>query len=129
MRLHRVPERDSQDVKPGLASIYRTRLRKLCQDSRYGTHFLPPDDGGRAMLLLLRRLGLTDEGAMEDAPCWLDAAELPKLRREAWTVKWNTFGQMIRLTYDEYETFKLWWFTPSDIPPEETKRRNAARAK
>ena len=54
------------------------RLYKLCQ-MRFGNHFLPDNDDGRAMLTALLRFGMTDDSAIRDAP-W-SVSELPTLKR------------------------------------------------
>jgi hypothetical protein len=91
--------------------FYRVKLRKLCQ-MRYGNHYLPDNDDGRAMLSALLCFGLTDESASEDAP-WC-AAELPALKRKARRLKWRDAGKLISLTFNEWFDAKLWILRPID---------------
>lgn len=79
---------------------------------RFGNHFLPDNDGGRAMLTALLRFGLTDENAVEDAP-WC-AAELPTLRRQARRMKWRDVGTLISLTFEEWKYAELYVMRPID---------------
>jgi hypothetical protein len=107
--------------------IWRGKLHKLCR-LRFNNHFLPDNGDGRAMLTAFLRFGLTDESAIEHAP-WLDQAELRKLQRKAKYMKWRKVGALIRLTYAERETCKLWILDPCDVSPEEVKRRQDEKRK
>jgi hypothetical protein len=91
--------------------IWRGKLQKLCR-LRFGNHFLPDDDDGRAMLTALLRFGVTDENAMEDAPWCSD--ELPTLKRRARRMKWREVGKLIELTFEEWKHAKLWIMQPID---------------
>jgi hypothetical protein len=105
--------------------IGRRRLHRLCQ-MRFDTHFLPDNDDGRAMLLALLCFGLTDDAAITDAP-WCGQRELSTMKRRARRMEWRDVGKLIRLTYAEYETAKLWLLRPCDVSPEELGRRNDER--
>ena len=113
-----------------LTNIGRGRLTKLCQlrtkadGVSHGTHHLPDNSDGRAMLQALLRFGLTAESAMTDAP-WCEASELKKLQRAARRMKWNDVGALIGLTYDEREACKLWRLVPCDVTAAELERRKA----
>ena len=107
-----------------LKRLWRGKLQKLCR-LRFGNHYLPDNDDGRAMLTALLCFGLTDESALHDAQ-WC-AAELDGLKRQAQYMKWNNVGTLIGLTYEEREECKLWRLQPCDVSPDEVKRRQANR--
>jgi len=96
-----------------LKRIYRAKLRKLC-DLRYGNHYLPDNADGRAMLVALLSLGMTDESAISDAH-WCEA-ELPLLKRRAARMNWRNAGKLIRLSFDEWKdvNVKAWVLRPID---------------
>lgn len=113
---------DSPRSNPSVR-IYRGRLTKLCR-LRNGTHFLPDNDDGRALLTGLLRFGLSNESARESAP-WLNEDDLAKAKRDAWKIKWKQVGPLIRLTYEERAICKLGPLDPWDVSPEEVQRRYA----
>jgi hypothetical protein len=106
--------------------IWRGKFAKLCK-RRFKTHYLPDDSEGRALLLVLLRLGLSAEAAIEDAP-WC-AAELAALQRAAGRVKWQDIGKLIGLLDAERDACKLWQWWPIDVPKEEVQRRAIERRK
>ena len=126
----RAGERRRAEQWRRLTNIWRGRLTKLCQlrtkadGVSHGTHHLPDNSDGRAMLQALLRFGLTAESAMTDAP-WCEASELKKLQRAARRMKWNDVGALIGLTYDEREACKLWRLVPCDVTAAELERRKA----
>jgi hypothetical protein len=92
--------------------IWRARLHNLCQ-MRFGNHFLPDNDKGRAMLTALLRFGLTDDSAIADA-LWCEA-ELQTLKRKGRRLKWRDVGRLVGLTFDEWKAAKLWVARPVDV--------------
>ena len=108
-----------------LDNIYRGKLTKLCT-MRYCNHWLPNNEDGRAMLTALLCFGLTDDGALADAP-W-SAAELPALKRRARRLKWRDVGKLINLKYSERETCGL-WVLDCDVSRKEVQRRQAEKRK
>jgi hypothetical protein len=79
---------------------------------RFGNHVSPDNDAGRTMLTALLCFGLNDESAVEDAP-WC-AADLPAFKRRTKRIKWHEVGELIGLTFDEWEDSKLWITNPVD---------------
>jgi hypothetical protein len=102
---------------------YRKKLFKLCR-KRYGNYFLPNDDDGRALLMVLLRFGLSADEAMEAAR-WLTEAELRKLKRKAWSV--DNLGALIHLTYAERDYAKLWLLLPDKMTWQQVRKLQRIR--
>jgi hypothetical protein len=101
----------AREKRNKMHNILRAKLRKLCS-SRFGNHYLPDSEDGRAMLAALLCFGLTDDSAINDAS-WCEA-ELPALKRKARRIKWHDVGKLIGLTFDEWKAAKLWIMRPID---------------
>jgi hypothetical protein len=93
--------------------MWRFRLRRLFK-FRYGDSiFLPDDAEGRAMLTALLCFGETDDGVTAYGP-WCEA-ELPTLRRRARRMNWRRdIGELIKLTFSEWKSAKLFILRPVD---------------
>ena len=107
--------------------IYRAKLRKLGQ-KRYGTHYLPDNAEGRAMLQARFHYEMTLEDGREYAP-WADDRELRTLQHVGRRMKRNNLGPLINLTDDEREAFKMWLLSPCDVSEEELERRRINKRK
>jgi hypothetical protein len=97
---------------------YRLKLSKLCRP-RYGNHFLPDDEGGRALLTAMLHFGLSDESAMMDVAPWLMEVELARLKRKSRRLKWAELGQLLGLTFEEWKACRLWITGPVGATAEE----------
>jgi hypothetical protein len=112
------PMLDSTRAKAikGRVSPFLMKLRKLIA-WRYGNHFLPDSDDGRALLIAMLHFGLSDETALTDAP-WLDASDLKKLRRCAYPLTLQQTGPLIGLTADEAIHCRIFFTSPVGISAE-----------
>jgi hypothetical protein len=109
----------------------RSKLLKLAS-ARWGNHYMPDNDDGRAMLTALLHYGLTDENAAEHAP-WCGPDEFARLKRNAQRIEWKgsgkQIGKLICLTFIEWKAAKLWAMRPIDKTEKELDAFRADRTR
>jgi hypothetical protein len=83
---------------------------------RYGNHFVPDDNEGRAMLKAQLRCKLKIEDAQERAP-WITDAELAELQRQAKKIPFNKIGELVGLKHAErwHDDVKMFSWAACDI--------------
>jgi hypothetical protein len=118
--------RERKERTARLNKQLRRRFSALWRERLGGCSFLPNDEEGRMMLMVLLRVGTTTESAMENAP-WLTEREFKALRKAARKIPWKQIGELIKLTYAERMAHKLYYWLPIDMSPEEARRRQEQR--
>jgi hypothetical protein len=97
---------------------------------RYGNHYVPENDEGRAMLMAQLRCKLKDDDAKERAP-WITAASLETLKRQAKKIDFKKIGELVGLKHRErwHDAVKMFSWPACDISPEDAERyrRNRER--
>jgi hypothetical protein len=95
---------------------------------RYGNHYLPENDEGRAMLVAQLRCRLKDDDAKQRAP-WITDAELDALRRQAKKIDFKKIGELVGLKHLErwHDDVKMFSWAACDITPKEAASFKAER--
>jgi hypothetical protein len=107
----------------------RRRLSNLWKARYGGCSFLPDNEEGRTMLMVMLRVGTTTESAMEMAPWLTTEAEVKAKRKAASKIPWNEIGKLIKLTYAERMAHELYCWMPIDVTPEEVRERQKERTR
>ena len=110
----------------GFNRLLRFRFSGLWRERHGGCSFISDDEEGRTMLKVLLRVGTTEESAIESAP-WLTKRELKALQKAGRKIPWGQIGEVLKLTYIERSTHKLFYWMPIDVAPKEVRRRQAQR--